>query len=101
MLLSYVVSSYRPETFRELLDKIRRYLPAPGGLIIHDFALHHDRPGPRNAALWSFANLAISATTHPYTIAEITQALEDGGYVDVTARPHVPGITFLFSARRG
>jgi predicted nicotinamide N-methyase len=101
VLMSYVVSSYRPETFRELLDKIRGYLPAGGGLVIHDFALHHDRPGPRNAALWSFANLAISATTHPYTIAEITQALQAAGFVDVIARPHVPGITFLFTARRG
>ena len=101
VLMSYVVSSYRSETLRELLGKIRNYLPSGGGLFIHDFALHHDRPGPRNAALWSFANLAISATTHPYTIAEITQALTDCGFVDVIARPHVPGITFLFTARQG
>ena len=100
MLLSYVVSSYDRATLRDLLGRAHAYLPSGGGLIIHDFALHGDQPGPRNAALWYFTNLAISATTHPHTVPDITRALTDAGFVDVTARPHVPGITFAFTVRR-
>jgi 2-hydroxy-4-(methylsulfanyl)butanoate S-methyltransferase len=101
ILLSYVVSSYDPETLRDLLARARAYLPPRGGLIIHDFALHGDRPGPRNAALWYFTNLAISATTHPHTVEGITRAMTDAGFVEVGSRPHVPGITFAFTGRRG
>jgi O-methyltransferase domain len=101
ILLSYVVSSYGPSILRDLLCRAHAYLPLGGAIVIHDFALHGDRPGPRNAALWYFANLAISATTHPHTVSEITQAMADAGFVEVTARPHVPDITFAFSGRRG
>ena len=100
ILLSYVVSSYGPSTLRDLLARAHAYLPPGGGLIIHDFALHGDEPGPRNAALWYFTNLAISATTHPHTVAGITGAMADAGFLDVSARPHVPGITFAFTGRR-
>ena len=101
ILLSYVVSSYGPATLRDLLARARAYLPPGGGLIIHDFALHGDRPGPRNAALWYFTNLAVSATTHPHTVAGVTRAMTDAGFVGVASRPHVPGITFAFTGRRG
>ena len=101
ILLSYVVSSYGPPVLRDLLARAHAYLPPGGGLVIHDFALHGDRPGPRNAALWYFANLAISASTHPHTVEGITRAMSDAGFVEVTARPHVPDITFAFAGRRG
>jgi hypothetical protein len=97
ILMSYIVSSYRPDDLRKLLARAFAYLPSGGGLIIHDFAMHDDRPGPRNAALWSFANLAISASTHPHTISEIATAMSDAGFSPVDARPHIPDITFLFT----
>ncbi|MGH7358129.1 MAG: methyltransferase [Candidatus Rokuibacteriota bacterium] len=100
ILLSYVVSSYGPPVLRDLLVRARAYLPPGGGLVVHDFALHGDRPGPRNAALWYFANLAISASTHPHTVGDITRAMSDAGFVGVAARPHVPDITFAFTGRR-
>lgn len=100
ILLSYVVSSYGPTTLRDLMARAHAYLPLGGGVIIHDFALHGDRPGPRNAALWYFTNLSVSATTHPHTVEGITRAMADAGFVDVTSRPHVPGITFAFTGRR-
>jgi SAM-dependent methyltransferase len=100
ILLSYVVSSYGPGVLRELLARARSYLPSGGGLVIHDFALHGDRPGPRNAALWFFANLAVSTTTHPHTVGEISRAMSEAGFVDVAARPHIPDITFAFTGRR-
>jgi 2-hydroxy-4-(methylsulfanyl)butanoate S-methyltransferase len=100
ILLSYVISSYRPDVLRKVLSRAHDYLPAGGALIVHDFAMHGDRPGPRNAALWSFANLAISATTHPHTVKEIAEAMTDAGFAEVTARPYIPDITFLFTGRR-
>ena len=101
ILLSYVVSSYGPPVLRDLLARARAYLPPGGGLVIHDFALHGDRPGPRAAALWYFANLAISASTHPHTVEEITRAMSEAGFGGVTARPLVPDITFAFTGRVG
>jgi hypothetical protein len=101
LLLSYVVSSYGPPTLRDLLARAHAYLPAGGGLVIHDFALYGDRPGPRNAALWYFANLAVSDSTHPHTLDEITRAMTQAGFIEVTAQPHVPDITFVFRGRRG
>jgi SAM-dependent methyltransferase len=100
ILLSYVVSSYGPAVLSDLLARARAYLPPGGRLVIHDFALHGDRPGPRNAALWYFANLAISATTHPHAVDDITRAMSKAGFDEVTARPHVPDITFAFTGRR-
>ena len=101
ILLSYVVSSYGPGVLRDLLARAHAYLPPGGGLVIHDFALHADRPGPRNAALWYFANLAISDSTYPHTVDGITRGMSDAGFAEVTARPHVPDITFAFAGRRG
>lgn len=100
ILLSYVISSYGPSVLTDLLTRARAYLSPGGGLIVHDFALHGDRPGPRNAALWYFANLAISATTHPHAVDDITRAMSEAGFDEVTARPHVPDITFIFTGRR-
>jgi hypothetical protein len=100
ILMSYIVSSYRPDDLRKLLVRAFEYLPRSGGLVIHDFAMHDDRPGPRNAALWSFANLAISATTHPHTVSDIATAMSDAGFSPVDARPHIPDITFLFTGRK-
>jgi hypothetical protein len=34
-------------------------------------------------------------------VASIREAMTDAGFVDVAARPHVPGITFAFTGRRG
>jgi hypothetical protein len=96
-----------PRPLRALLEACvatelaQAYLPSGGGLVIHDFALHGDRPGPRNAALWFFANLAISEATHPHTVDGITRAMSGAGFAEVTARPHIPDITFAFSGRRG
>jgi 2-hydroxy-4-(methylsulfanyl)butanoate S-methyltransferase len=100
ILLSYVVSSYGPDMLQDVLARAGAYLPPGGGLIVHDFALHEGQPGPRNAALWYFANLAISATTYPHTVESITRAMSAAGFVGVTARPHVPDITFVFMGRR-
>ena len=100
ILLSYIISSYRPQALRQMMERAFDYLPKGGGIFIHDFAMHGDRPGPRNAALWQFANLAISATTYPHRQADIAAAMTDAGFADVRMRPHIPDITFLFSGRR-
>lgn len=100
ILLSYIISSYRPQAVQEMLNRAFAYLPKGGGIFIHDFAMYGDRPGPRNAALWQFANLAISATTYPHRQADIVAAMNKAGFADVNMRPHIPDITFLFSGRR-
>lgn len=100
ILLSYIVSSYRPEALQDMLRRAFAYLPKGGGIFVHDFAMDGDRPGPRNAALWQFANLAISATTYPHRQPDILNALREAGFSDVSVSPHIPDITFLFFGRR-
>ncbi len=100
ILLSYVISSYGEEALASLLARAFAYLPSGGRLIVHDFALHGDRPGPRTSALWFFANLAISDATHPHTAPGIAAALARAGFASVTAAPHIPDVTHLFTGRK-
>jgi predicted nicotinamide N-methyase len=100
ILLSYIVSSYRPQALQHMLNRAHAYLPKGGGIFIHDFAMYGDRPGPRNAALWQFANLAISASTYPHRQDEIVAAMTKAGFAEVDMRPHIPDITFLFCGKR-
>jgi ubiquinone/menaquinone biosynthesis C-methylase UbiE len=100
VLLSYVISSYRPKELQSLLVRITRHLDAGGRVLIHDFALEADRLGPRNTALWFFANLVISAETHAYTVSELLEAMEVAGLTEVSAQPHIPNVTYLLTGRR-
>jgi hypothetical protein len=94
LLLSYVLSSY---PLGDLIDRSFEYLPSGGCLLVHDFALAADRSGPRNTALWFFANLAISADTRAHTVDEIAGVMRQAGFTQVEARPHIPSITYLIS----
>ena len=100
ILLSYIVSCYEPETLRELLARCLAYLPSGGGLLIHDFALHADRSGPQNTALFLFGELTLSAQTHSYTVAEIGAAMQEAGFAEVVTQPFLPDLTFLLSGRK-
>ncbi len=100
ILLSYIVSCYDPETLRALLARTLAYLPPGGQVLLHDFALHSDRRGPHNAALFLFGQLTGSAQTHAYTVDELAAALRNAGYLEVTAQPFLPDLTFLVSGRK-
>jgi hypothetical protein len=76
------------------------YLPSGGRLLLHDFALHADRSGPHNAALFLFGQLSSVAETTAYTVEELAVALRAAGYVDVASRPFLPDITFLVTGRK-
>lgn len=100
ILLSYIVSCYDPETLRALLARTLAYLPSGGRVLLHDFALHSDRHGPHNAALFLFGQLTASAQTHAYSVDELAAALHNAGYLEVTARPFLPDLTSLVSGRK-
>jgi len=100
ILLSYIVSCYESQTVRELLARTYAYLPSGGQLLIHDLALHPDRSGPWNAALFLFGQLTASAQTQSYTTDELGAAMQAAGYTDVTAQPFLPNLTFLVHGRK-
>jgi hypothetical protein len=100
ILLSYIISCYSPETLRDLMVRTFAYLPAGGRLLLHDFALHADRGGPHNAALFLFGQLSGVAETTAYTVDELAAAMRAVGYVDVAAQPFLPDITFLVTGRK-
>ena len=68
--------------------------------MIHDFALAADRHGPRNAALFLFGQLTVSAQTTPYTTDELSAAMRAAGFEEVTSQPFLPDLTFLLTARK-
>jgi hypothetical protein len=100
ILLSYIVSCYEPATLRALLARSLAYLPGGGGLLIHDFALHADRSGPRNTALFLFGELSVSAQAHSYTVDELGAAMQEAGFGEVVTQPFLPDLTFLLSGRK-
>jgi cyclopropane fatty-acyl-phospholipid synthase-like methyltransferase len=100
ILLSYIVSCYSPETLRDLMARTFDYLPSSGRLLLHDFALHADRSGPHNAALFLFGQLSGVAETTAYTVDELAAAMRAAGYVDVASQPFLPDITFLVTGRK-
>jgi 2-hydroxy-4-(methylsulfanyl)butanoate S-methyltransferase len=83
-----------------LLARALDYLPAGGQILVHDFALYPDRSGPHNTALFLFGQLTASAQTHAYTVDELAAAMRRAGYVDVTAEPFLPDLTFLVRGRK-
>lgn len=100
ILLSYIVSCYEPTTLRALLTRCLAYLPGGGGLLIHDFALHADRSGPHNTALFQFGELTVSAQTQPYAVDELCAAMQEAGFAEVVMQPFLPDLTFLVSGRK-
>jgi hypothetical protein len=100
ILLSYIVSCYSPETLHDLMARTFAYLPAGGRLLLHDFALHADRSGPHNAALFLFGQLSGAAETTAYTVDELAAAMRAAGYVEVASQPFLPDITFLVTGRK-
>ncbi len=100
ILLSYIVSCYAPATLDTLLARALDYLPAGGQLLVHDFAMYHDRLGPQNTALFLYGQLTASAETHAYTVDELAIAMRRAGYADVTAQPFLPDLTFLVRGRK-
>ncbi|HEY7122324.1 MAG TPA: methyltransferase [Ktedonobacterales bacterium] len=100
ILLSYIVSCYDQETLHALLVRVLAYLPSGGQLLLHDLALHGDRQGPHNAALFLFGQLSASAQTHAYTVDDLAAALRNAGFQEVTAQPFLPDLTFLVYGRK-
>ena len=98
ILMSYIVSCYDPTTLHTVLDRAYAYLPPGGQLLLHDFALSADRSGPRNAALFLFGQLSASAQTRAYTTDELSTALQEAGYHQVSVQPFIPDLTFLIRA---
>ncbi|GHO96829.1 SAM-dependent methyltransferase [Reticulibacter mediterranei] len=98
ILMSYIVSCYDPTTLHTVLARTYDYLPPDGQLLIHDFAISADRSGPRNAALFLFGQLTVSAQTRAYTTDELKTALQEAGYHQVTVQPFIPDLTFLIRA---
>jgi hypothetical protein len=100
ILLSYIVSCYAPETLRDLMTRTFTYLPSGGRLLLHDFALHADRSGPHNTALFLYGQLSGVADTTAFTVDELAAALRDAGYVEVEVRPFLPNLTFLVTGHK-
>jgi hypothetical protein len=58
-----------------------------------------DRSGPRNAALW-FMTFLFDPEAVSFTPSELVALVEGAGFVEVTVRDLIPGLTRLLLARK-
>lgn len=100
VLMSYLLSAVSEAATVALLARAYKSLRPGGRLLVHDFMVDDDRPGPPLAALWLLNAITIDADVAALTPAWLTQAVRGAGFENCQVTPVVPGTTRLLSARR-
>jgi ubiquinone/menaquinone biosynthesis C-methylase UbiE len=99
VLLSYLLSGVAGSAMERLCAQAYHALAPGGRLVIHDFMVDDDRSGPRNAALW-FMTFLFDPEAVSFTPSELVALVEGAGFVEVTVRDLIPGLTRLLLARK-
>lgn len=100
VLLSYLLSALGDGEIDIVLAKAHACL-APGGLlVVHDFMLDDDRPGPVLAALWFLQYVAYRADGVSFSAADLADRLRDHGFAPSSCEVLIPGITKVATSRR-
>jgi SAM-dependent methyltransferase len=110
VLLSYLLSALgdgdggcghrRGSEIDAVLRKAHACLRPGGLLVVHDFVLDDDGPGPRHAALWFLQYLAYRPDGESFTAGELRGRLRGAGFDPDPARELIPGITSVILARK-
>src|SRR4051794_7951562 len=93
VLMSYLVSALCADDVDGVLARAHASLRPGGLLVVHDFLLHDDRPGPPGAALWFLQYLAWQPEVLSFTGAELAQRLTGAGFTVTPATVLIPGLT--------
>lgn len=99
VLMSYLLSAVAGSAIGRLFTQAFDALEPGGRLLVHDFMADDDRSGPRNAALW-FMTFLFDPDAVSFTPSELIVFAEGAGFVDVSVRDLIPGITRLLIARK-
>ena len=101
VLMSYLLSALGAAEIDAVLAKAQACLRPGGLLVVHDFVLDDDRPGPAAAALWFLQYLAYRDDAVSFTGAELADRLRGAGFVPEPAQVLIPEITRVVTARKG
>ena len=100
VLLSYLLSALGDAEIDEVLARAHAALRPGGLLVVHDFMLADDGPGPVPAALWFLQYLAYRADTVSFSVAELGGRLRRLGFATGDGDGLVPDITSVLTARK-
>jgi len=93
VLMSYLLSALGDNEIDVVLAKAHASL-APGGLlVVHDFMLHDDRPGPAPAALWFLQYIAFRPDAVSFSGATLAGRLRAHGFEPTGCDVLIPEIT--------
>ncbi len=93
VLMSYLLSALGDDEIDVVLAKARACLQPGGRLVVHDFMLHDDRPGPTPAALWFLQYLAYRPDAVSFSAATLAQRMSGHGFAVESADVLIPEIT--------
>lgn len=99
ILMSYLLSGVPGTAHDALLARARAHLAPGGRLLIHDFVVHADRRGPKNAALWQLQHTAFTPEARSLDAEGLADALAAAGFEEVEIGPLIPGMTMLARGR--
>ena len=100
VLLSYLLSALGADELDTVLAKARDSLPPGGLLVVHDFMLDDDRPGPALAALWFLQYVAYRGDAVAFSAGELCGRLQAHGFLTPSCRYLIPDITKVLVSRR-
>ena len=100
VLMSYLLSALGDAEIDVVLAKAQACL-APGGiLLVHDFMLHDDAPGPAFAALWFLQYLVGRGDGISFSAEDLSQRLRAHGFTPAASEVLIPETTKTILARK-
>jgi ubiquinone/menaquinone biosynthesis C-methylase UbiE len=100
VLMSYLLSALGDDEIDVVLAKARACLRPGGQLVVHDFMLHDDRPGPAPAALWFLQYLAYRPDAVSFSAATLAERLARHGFAPASTEELIPEITTVILSRK-
>ncbi|HSK60300.1 MAG TPA: methyltransferase [Actinomycetospora sp.] len=93
VLMSYLLSALGDAEIDVVLAKARACLRPGGLLVVHDFVLHDDGPGPAPAALWFLQYVASRPDAVSFSGATLATRLRGHGFEPRSPEVLIPEIT--------
>ena len=100
VLMSYLLSALDNGQIDVVLARAHESLSPGGLLVVHDFVLEDEGPGPPFAALWFLQYLAYHPDCVSFSAAELCTRLHAHGFADPTVEILIPEITKVILSRR-
>jgi hypothetical protein len=100
VLLSYLLSALGDAEIDVVLAKAGACLNPDGLLIVHDFMLHDDGPGPAPAALWFLQYLACRGDGTSFSANSLSGRLREHGFTPEASDVLIPETTKTILARK-